>query len=197
MKIRLTGDEIRKILDIESPEFPKYVSQILNLANRNAQGTRPKVVGQMSELMKEFDGRTFPQWEKWYLDRNPKAIENATNKILEMVGNFKAALSKVDKEMGYRWVEDLVIIKTFVGLKFQEAILKKGAQMKGTTYRLALPEDESKGIDGYIGEMPVSIKPETYKLKTGMRENIGAKIIYYEKLDDGLAADYGEIFEQG
>ena len=51
MKIKLTNEEIREYFDIESPEFPKYVTQILNLANRNAQGTRPKVVGQMSNLI--------------------------------------------------------------------------------------------------------------------------------------------------
>lgn len=193
MKIKLTSDEIRKILDIESPEFPKYVSQILNLANRNAQGTRPKVVGQMSELIKEFDGLTFQEWKEWYLEKKPKAIENATDKIMAMIGNFKDALSKIDKEMVSKWVEDLVIIKTFIGLRFQEAILKKGAEIKGTTYRLALPEDESKGIDGYIGSAPVSIKPETYKLKKEHIEHIGAKIIYYEKTDDGIVVDYSEI----
>jgi len=193
MKIKLTSDEIKKILDIESPEFPKYVTQILNLANRNAQGTRPKVVGRMSELIKEFDGHTFEEWEEWYLKRNPKAIDNATNKIMAMIDNFKDALSKIDKAMVSKWVEDLVIIKTFVGLRFQEAILKKGAEIKGTTYRMALPEDESKGIDGYIGSTPVSIKPETYKLKKEHIEHIRAKIIYYEKIDDGIVVDYSEI----
>ena len=183
MKIKLTSDEIKKILDIESPEFPKYVTQVLNLANRNAQGTRPKVVGQMSELIKEFDGQTFHQWEEWYLKKNPEAIENATNKIMLMVSNFKEAINKIDKEMISKWVEDLVIIKTFVGLRFQEAILKKGAELKGTTYRSALPEDESKGIDGYIGDNSVSIKPDTYKLKKEHIEHIGTKIYTAPRLD--------------
>jgi len=30
-------------------DFPKYTTQLINLANQNAAGTRPKVVGQMSE----------------------------------------------------------------------------------------------------------------------------------------------------
>lgn len=50
-------------MEIENPEFPKYTTQILNLANQNAQATRPKVVGQMSELIKEFTGRTLEEWE--------------------------------------------------------------------------------------------------------------------------------------
>ena len=45
MKVKLTNDEIRQYLNIETPEFPEYVTQILNLANQNAQGERPKVVG--------------------------------------------------------------------------------------------------------------------------------------------------------
>ena len=44
------------------PEFPKYSTQLINLANQNAQGTRPKVVGQMSELSKEFPGGSYDVW---------------------------------------------------------------------------------------------------------------------------------------
>ena len=43
-----------------------------------------------------------------------------------------------------QWVRDLVIVKTFAGLRFQEAILKKGAEIKGTGYRFANPDEESK-----------------------------------------------------
>ncbi|MBU1345210.1 MAG: MjaI family restriction endonuclease [Proteobacteria bacterium] len=50
-KIKLKNDEIKKLLGVDSSDFPKYSTQILNLANQNAQGTRPAVVGQMSELM--------------------------------------------------------------------------------------------------------------------------------------------------
>ena len=45
MKIKLSNEELRRSLEIEAPSFPKYVTQIINLANQNAQGTRPKVVG--------------------------------------------------------------------------------------------------------------------------------------------------------
>ena len=39
-----------------------------------------------------------------------------------------------------QWVKDLVIGKTFIGLRFQEVILKKEAEIKGTYYRLAEPK---------------------------------------------------------
>ena len=61
MKINLSNEEIRKYLDIDTLEFPTYTTQLLNLANQNAQGTRPKVVGQMSDLIQHFTGRTISE----------------------------------------------------------------------------------------------------------------------------------------
>ena len=193
MKIKLDNEEIRKSLDIEPLEFPMYATQILNLANQNAQGTRPKVVGQMSELIQHFTGQTLNEWEKWYLEQKPDAIKTTTQKVLQMVENLKSAIGKIDEKMVENWVRDLVIIKTFMGLRFQEAILKRGAEIKGLEYRLSDCTQESRGIDGYIGDMPVSIKPKTYKTKATLREHISAKIIYYEKIKGGIQVDYEDI----
>ena len=193
MKVKITVEEIRKYLDIETPEFPKYVAPLINLANQYAQGTRPKVVGQMSELIQEFEGKTLSEWEEWYLKKKPDAIRTATEKILQKLNDLKSSLNQIDRETVEKWVRDLVIVKTFAGLRFQEAILKKGAEIKGTNYRLAEVGEESKGIDGYIGDIPVSIKPYSYEVKAALPEHIEAKIIYYKKVDNGIEVDYKEI----
>lgn len=193
MKLKLTNDEIRAYLEIEPLEFPKYTTQILNLANKNAQGTRPRVVGQMTELVQHFTGKTLEEWEQWYPKQKPEAISAATDKIFQMVGNLKDAIDRIDRETVEAWVKDLVIVKTFMGLRFQEAVLKKVAEIKGTNCRLAEPAEESQGIDGYIGNTPVSIKPMTYKLKPELKENIRARIMYYEKVKDGIEVDYSEL----
>jgi len=193
MKVKITIEEIRKYLDIEIPEFPKYVAPLINLANQYAQGTRPRVVGQMTELIQEFEGRTLLEWEKWYLKKKPVAIQNATEKILQKIKELKNAINKIDKEIIEQWVRDLVIVKTFAGLRFQEAILKRGAELKKTTYRFAEPDEEAKGIDGYIGNIPVSIKPYTYQVKQALPEHIEVKIIYYRKIDNGIEVDYGSV----
>ncbi|MBC7333956.1 MAG: MjaI family restriction endonuclease [Actinobacteria bacterium] len=193
MKVKLTFEEIKKYLNAPIYDFPKYSTQLLNLANQNAQATRPKVVGQLSELIKEFPGKHLEEWEEWYLKKHPAAIKIATNKIVEMIQNFRDVLDKIDAQLIENWVKDLVIVKTFIGLKFQEAILKKGAELLNTDYRLSTPEEESKGIDGFIGNLPVSIKPDTYKTKRSLREKIKAKMIYYKKIKDGVEVDYSEI----
>jgi hypothetical protein len=170
--------------------FPKYTSQLINLANQNAQGTRPKVVGQMSDLIQEFPGNSYQEWVEWYKRKNPNAISDATDKIYEMIGNLKSAIQIIDKNLIQQWVDDLVITKTYVGFRFQESILKKIAAQKGQKYRLATPEEESSGIDGYIGDIPISIKPITYKTKNMLSEKINVKIIFYEKTKDGLKLTY-------
>jgi hypothetical protein len=180
MEFKIKNEEIRQLMNID------VVTQILNLANQNAQATRPKVVGQMSELIKEFTGKSLEEWEDWYIKKHPDAIEKATKKILEMINNFRDVIDKIDENMIRLWVRDLVIVKTFIGLRFQEAILKKIADYFKTSFSLASPEDESKGIDGYVNKIPISIKPKTYSSKKMLSEKIEVHIVFYEKQKDGI-----------
>jgi len=149
----------------------------------------------MSELIQHFSGKTLAEWERWYIEQKPDAIRTATERVLQMVKNLKNAIEKIDRKMVEEWVRDLVVVKTFMGLRFQEAILKKGAEIIGTDYSLSDFGEESKGIDGYIGDIPVSIKPDTYKIKAALREDIAVKIIYYRKIKNGIEVNYGEIME--
>ncbi len=190
--IKISNSEILSLLDAEATNFPKYATQILNLANQNAQGTRPAVVGQMSDLIQEFHGNKLREWEEWYLNKHPEALSQAANKVFEMVENFKDVMTKIDKEMVDKWVKDLVIVKTFIGLKFQEAILRSVAAELKATYRLATPEEESHGVDGLIGDKPVSIKPTSYETKKSLNEKIEVPLIFYEKVKDGIKITFDE-----
>jgi len=100
---------------VEPPEFPKYTTQLLNLAHQNAQGTRPNVVGQVSELIEESEAQTYEEWKDWYLERHPDAIETAARRVKEHVENLREAIGKIDDAMIRDWVEDLVLTKTAQG----------------------------------------------------------------------------------
>lgn len=106
--------------------------------------------------------------------------------------HLKEAIQLIDLDMIRRWVYDLVITKTYNGLYIQKAILARLAEEKGTDYRLACPEEESQGIDGYVGETAYSIKPDTYRAKNFLPETIGAKMIYYAKTKTGLTVEVEE-----
>lgn len=190
MNYTLKNKDIEFYNESESYTFPKYTSQLINWANQNAQGTRPVVVGQMSELFPEFmasaSEMTIDGWREWYIKKYPNAFDNATDKIYAQVQNLRDAIPLIDRDMVRHWVEDLVIYKTFNGLYVQKAILASLAEKTGDTYRLATPEEESKGIDGFVGNIPYSIKPDTYKTMGRLSEVINVKMIYYTKTKDGL-----------
>jgi len=163
-------------------DFPKYTTQLINLANQNSGGTKPKTVGKMTELIKECPFRSRDGWKKWYISKHPTAINDATEKILPMLNNLKKAIEQIDEKMVKTWVEDLIFNKTSEGLIIQEIILKEISQRLHTSYRTASMEEESKNIDGYIGEIPVQIKPDTYLAqKAIVKEKINVPIIYYKK----------------
>jgi len=190
VRLRVTFQDLLCDSNLEPALFPKYTTQLINLANQNAQGTRPKVVGQLSELIQEFPGRAYEEWVTWYTERHPTAIDQATVRICRMVDKLKAALNEIDEQLIRSWVTDLVLTKTFVGLRFQQAILRRLAGVRGVSFRCATPEEESRGIDGFLGDVPVSVKPDTYQSKPMLSEAIPVGIVFYKKKKDALLLEW-------
>ena len=190
MIYNLKNESIEGYNNSENYSFPKYTSQLINWANQNAQGTRPKVVGQMSELFPEFVSKTqhvaIEYWKRFYVMQHPDAFKEATDKIYAQIENLRDAIQLIDRDMVQRWVEDLIINKTFNGMYVKKAILASLADLKDTDYRLATPDEEAKGIDGYVGNVAYSVKPDTYKTMNRLSETIDVKMIYYTKTKTGL-----------
>jgi len=188
-ELKLTFAEIRDLLNVGTTDFEKYVSPIINLANQFAQGTRPKVVGQMTELIKEFGGDHYAEWEEYYIENYGDRIEEARNRISNMLKKMKKAMNGINEDDIESFVKDLVIAKTFIGLRLQESIIRTVAEKEGKTYRLASSREEAKGIDGFIADEPVSVKPETYDAKV-LPEEIKARMITYKKTKNGVVIKY-------
>lgn len=192
-KIKIKNNEVEQLSNAAMYPFPKYTTMLINQINQTAQGTRPKVVGQMSELIQEFDGQTLEEWIEWYNERHPNAVEAATEKIYVQFVKQKEAMMLIDKDLIREWVKDLVYTKTFCGLRVQQAIISFIAGKLEKSWRLANKVEEAKGIDGYIGNTPVQIKSMTYKMENHLNEVIDVPIIYYEKKKDGLNIEYNEF----
>lgn len=86
----------------------------------------------------------------------------------------------------------MIIVKTYQGLKVQKIILRKVASALGKTLTPATSADESKGIDGYIDDTPVSVKPSTLDIKPELLDNLPECIIFYEKASTGLKITFDE-----
>ena len=197
IKKKIKNEEVASLSNATIYDFPKYTTMIVNMVNGTAQATRPKVVGQMSELIQEFEGKTLDEWIAWYSAKMPNAISDATAKISALMVEIKKAMELIDDTLIENWVKDLVYNKTFCGLKVQQAIISYIANIYGKEWRLADKAEEAKGIDGFIGNIPVQIKAETYKQKGQLHEIIDVPIIYYEKKKDGLNIEFDQtVFEQ-
>ncbi len=49
-----------------SPKFPTYTASFINNTNQVSQATRPKHVGQLSELFRKDEFKSVDKWKKWY-----------------------------------------------------------------------------------------------------------------------------------
>ena len=187
-KVKILNADIQETISGVKIEFPKYTTQVMNLANSNSQATRPRNVGQLSDLIQEFKGNKISEWRTFYTEKYPKAIKEAAKKVHDMCVTMGMD-KNITTSLAEMWIDDLIITKTFIGLKFQEAILSKISKVKGTTYTLATPEDEAIGVDGTIGDVKVSVKPISYKSKV-LSEEINFPIIYYTKKKDGISVEW-------
>jgi hypothetical protein len=167
-----------------------YVGSVINLGNSFSQATRPRNVGQMSDLIQEYretaENPSVDGWESFYSDRiGLDKIDGAVDKIWEYVQRIKNNLESLERDDVYAWTKDLIINKTFSGLQLQLDILEMVSDTGD--YRLSTPEEEAKGIDGFVDGEPVSIKPNTYKktIEAG-KESIPYRIIYYKNTKNGL-----------
>lgn len=200
--IKLHEDERERMVAEIDPQFPKYTTQIMNTANQNSQATRSRVVGQMSELIQEYKEEyphgDFEDWKRFYYEEydGEQRIEKAIEKLFDMVVKMREAAMEIDENMANRWIKDLVLYKTYSGLgRNEEAIFKKVSKEYGLEYSRSTPSEEAKGIDGYLADQPVSIKPITYKQKSRLQENIDVPIVYYEeyKSNDNLKLHLEEL----
>jgi len=168
----------------------KYIGSVINLGNSFSQATRPKHVGQMSELIQKFRDESVDHdvtaWESFYDEKvGSEKIQDASKKIWQCVQQIKENLNQLTEEDVYEWTKDLIIDKTHSGLQIQLNVLKKISN--GLPYRLATTEEESQGIDGYVGDEAVSIKPKTYMNHPASNiEKIPHRIVYYTNGNAGL-----------
>lgn len=167
-KVTIKNKKISKAIGIPDISVPKYSKSVINNSNGYAKATKPENVSQVSETIKVFrDDDTVPnhsleEWEKWYNEHYPEAIKKATDAAWKKFQEVRDKLAEVKREHIEAWERDLIINKTYSGLVVQDAIIKHIAKELGVNSRLGDTNDEKHGIDGYINDIPVQVKADTY-----------------------------------
>lgn len=205
-EFRISEGERDRLVAEEVEEFPvdnpKYTTYLLRPAVNLSQSNRPRVVGQMSDIIEEFrqkhpDG-TFEDWVNYYKTEydGDERLEEATEIAYPMVEKMRDAFEQIDEEMTHDFLRDLVLFKTYEGFDIQEAILRKLGEMYDKEITRATAEAESKGIDGYVGDQPVQIKPTTYP--DDLQEGIDVPIVTYDenKSNKAMTVNASELTEE-
>ena len=187
MEVTLSADEIKQllggrisgknILKRQRFNYPIYLYGFMNKAAEMCGSTRPNKIGKLHILYRQRKYRSLNEWIKCYNKLYPKAVKNTINSIyavFEEVG-FDKKNKRKDKRHIKNFVENLIFNQTYTGLKIQEVILIKIAQLTKENYRWSNAKEDSSGVDGHIGRIPVSIKPKSCKGK----KKAGTKRIYY------------------
>lgn len=166
--IKLTAKHFSGNIQSRRREWPKYATQLLNIAGQNSQAFRPKYIGHAKDtwLKMRSDGikGTLEQWTKYHNDTHGSdGIIVAGKKIYDMI--LKMKVGGITEEMCIDYVKEVVYNKTHMGMGGEEVAIRVVADYYKLPYRFSTAEEESQGIDGWAGDYPIQVKPHDSAFK--------------------------------
>jgi len=172
---RISGN---KVLQKRKIDYPVGLYRYINTACGQSMATISSKVGKIHGMFRGKKFRSLSEYKKIYLSKFPNAIDNAVNDILMDFKRFGLSAKKRNEYKAYVefFVENLIINQSYTGLKIQEAILIKMSEIMGEDYIWGTDREDSSGVDGFVGDIPFSIKSKSSKMK----KKPGTKRIDYE-----------------
>jgi len=161
--LKLTAKNYKTVVVPSRRTWPKYSTQLLNIATQNSQALRAKFVGSMKETWLEMKDKGIPgtldNWTNYYNGKfGEKNLAEAGKKTYEMIKLMK--IGGISEEMCLDYIKEVIYNKTHMGMGGEEMAVEVVAAHFGQDYRFGTPEEESEGIDAWIGDHPVQVKPE-------------------------------------
>jgi hypothetical protein len=161
--IKLTQRHFVSVTKRNRCDFPKYTKPILNIATQNSKATQVKIVGSMKDQWTAFmatGGRSVAEWEAWYMTNGGKQkIQAATDKLWAMLNQMPLDHAVFTRDLAEQYILDLVINKTHYGMSGEYHSVLAVAEYFKKPYRFSTAEEESQGIDAWLDDRPVQVKP--------------------------------------
>lgn len=161
--IKISAKSFQAVTQRNRCEFPLYSKPILNIATQNSKATQVKNVGSMKDQWMQFmttRGRSVNDWETWYMaNGGPEKIDRATDKLYEMLCKMPVDHAVFTRDLANLYILDLVINKTHYGMSGEYHAVLAAAAYFNLPHRFSTAEEESQGIDAWIGDRPVQVKP--------------------------------------
>lgn len=191
--IKLTASDFKGLVKRNRCNFPINTKPILNIATQNSQCTRPKVVGSMKEFFTEFlalkQGKSVEDWERFYreIKDGSNRIQAATDKLYTYLNKMPLDHSVFTREIAEDYILDLVINKTHYGMSGEFHAVVAAANYFNLPYKFSTAEEETHGIDAWLGKFPVQVKPHDSVAKHHVRNVANMNktlVITYESKKD-------------
>lgn len=168
-------------------EFPELTSDLIGFANHLSKATTRKKLGNPTSVIEEFKGKTFEDWERFYEQERPGALDAASREIYSAIEKLREALGMVNEELIRHWVEEAVLKRTYAAWRIQETILKHIAKRQGKIFRQANDQESEAGIDGFIDERPFCVRPVSRYFKGPQEEqDAQVEVVFFERDKRGL-----------
>jgi len=162
--IKISSRAYQAVVKRDRYSFPVNSKPILNIATQNSQATRPKVVGSMKDQFTAFlttGKRSVDEWETYYLQTcNGRAkIQAATDLLYNYLNKMPVDHSVFTRDLAEKYITELTINKTHYGMSGEYHSVLAAAAYFDSGFRFSTAEEESHGIDAWINDRPVQVKP--------------------------------------
>jgi len=117
----------------------------------------------MKELFTEFlskEYKTVTEWETFYTaNGGVDRIERATDKLHSMLNKMPVDHAIFSRDLAKNYIIDLVIYKTHFGMSGEYYAVLATAKHYNMALRWSNAAEESQGIDAWLDNFPVQVKP--------------------------------------
>ena len=142
-----------------------------------------RCVGDMTKIVSSSKSKTIEEFRNEYLNSEYgyKFIKSRENYV-DFINSRHMDNRYYTNEFIREYFERKVINESFVGIKNQNLICDYLAKKFNTTWKIATTVEDSNGIDAYIGDKPIQVKPISYSGNS-------SKFVYYDNQNDKIMYD--------
>lgn len=184
--IKLTAKNYQGLVQRSRRDWPKYATQLMNIAGQNCKATSPKNIGSCKDAWTQMRAQGIPgtleNWTNFYKQvHGEQKLVEAGKKIHVMLD--KMGITWITQDMAIDYAKEIAYNKTHMGLGGEEMAVEVVAAYLQKEFRFSTPEEESQGTDAWIGGKPVQVKPHDSVFKGHVHNHANKEthlIITYE-----------------
>lgn len=171
MNVELTIDDTEVYDTLPTFEWEKYQKGflgILNNAYNQSCNTGTKVLGDMSEITSQYDGGSYTDFLVYYADEwdGTERTNEATQRMADnIVNRIESVGGRIDEKVAFKWANQYVqymLVNSYRGFMDEARAIELVADEVDADWRVADSSKESEGVDGYIDERSVQVKPDSH-----------------------------------